>query len=98
MLRLYFCSQTIISVVYCFLIGAHGNYGLGVDPIGPVRHGSAFVWGRLGMLFGTVRGGSGLLLFRVFQYACSVVLLFNSVRFGFLKIWILGDCDFVILG
>ena len=54
--------------------------------------------GRLGTLFGTVWGGSGLLLFGVFQYACSFVLLFNSVRFGFFEIWILGDCDFVILG
>ena len=50
------------------------------------------------MLFGTVRGGPGLLLFGVFQYACSFVLLFNSVRFGFLKIWILGDRDSVRFG
>ena len=62
---------------------------------GTVRHLSG---GGLACGLARVGGGSGLFLLSVFQYVCSFVLLFNSVRFCFFEIWILGDCDFLIFG
>ena len=61
---------------------------------GTVRHLSGAVWHVVWHGSGRI----GFVLLSVFQYVCSFVLLFNYVRFCFFEIWILGDCDFLILG